>query len=555
MKKLALSFWLCLLTAALFASGSQDASSAVKAELTPSGTYPIVTEKIELSVFTPADGAVIDFETNEFTRWLEDKTNIHINFEVSPEDAVKEKITLLLASGDYPDIFMRTYIDMTPDLEARYGIEEKIFLPLNDLIESSAPNLKKLLDENPDLKGMITHIDGNIYSLPRINDCFHCRMPIKMWVNKTWLDKAGMDIPETTDEFYKMLKYFKEHDMNGNGDPDDEIPFAGAREREGWYETLDSFVMNSFVQDNGDNLRLLERNGEIFSIANTNEYRKGLEYLAGLYEEGLIYGPSFTQKHEQLRQLANLPDVLIGAFQAGHNQMLLNAVSDLDRYVQYVPIAPLKGPAGVRQPAYFPDSAYRTGQFVITDKCESPEAAMRWIDTFYTIDTAIRESERGGIEGVHFRWAEPGEIGMNGEPALYETLVPPSIEPQNYNWQNGSFYPSEFRLGMVTDQSIDPYSEYGLEKLLFQTTKNLYEPYINFDVRIAPTLKLTTDEAENVSTIKVELQNYIESSKTNFIMGRNSLDTEWEQYLAGLNRIGLNDYIEIMQKAYDRQFK
>lgn len=542
-------------TVALLATGEQETGPVGDVTMTPVGTYPIVEEKIEFDVFTKSDVSVIDFQTNEFTKWLEDKTNIHINFEISPADAVKEKITLLLASGDYPDIFMHTYAEMTPDLEARYGIQEQIFLPLNDLIEKYAPNFKKILEETPDLKGSITHIDGNIYSLPRINDCFHCSMPIKLWVNKNWLDQAGMGIPETTEDFYKMLKYFKENDMNGNGDPSDEIPFAGAREREGWYETLDSFIMNSFIQDNGDDLRLLVQNGTVSSIVDSPKYRSGIKYLAKLYSEGLIYGPSFTQKHEQLRQLANLPDVLIGAFQAGHNQMLLNAVSDLDRYRQYVPIAPLAGPDGTRQTAYFPDSAFRTGQFVITDKCENPEAAMRWIDTFFTIDTAIRESERGGIEGTHFRWGEPGELGMNGKPAIYKTLVPPSIEPQNYNWHNGSFYPSEFRLGMATDLSVDPYSIDGLEFLLFQATKDLHEPYINKNVRIAPRLKLTADEAEMTSTIKVELQNYIESFKAKSIIGIEDLDSEWDKYLSDLDKIGLKDYIQIMQTAYDRQFK
>ncbi len=553
-KKVLMLSALCLIASLLSANGSKETSASGDITLTPVGTYPIVEEKTEFSVFTPSDASVIDFKTNEFTKWLEEKTNIHVNFEVSPEDAVKEKITLLLASGDYPDIFMRTYIDMTPDIEARYGINEGVFLPLNDLIDDNMVNFKKIMNENPDIRGNITHIDGNIYSLPRVNDCFHCSMPIKMWINKAWLDKAGLGIPETTEEFYNALTYFKEHDMNGNGDASDEIPFAGAREREGWYETVDSFVMNSFIQDNGDNLRLLVEDGEVSSIVNQDKYKEGLKYLAKLYREELIYGPSFTQKHEQLRQLANLPDILIGAFQAGHNQMLFSATADPERYRQYVPIAPLAGPDGTRQGAYFPDSPYHSGQFVITDKCASPEAAIRWIDTFYTIDTAIRECERGGIEGKQFRWAEPGEVGMNGKPAIYKTLVPLSIEPQNDNWHNGSYYPRDFRLGMVTDPSIDPFSPEGLEKLLFETTKDLYEPYINPDVRIAPTLKLTAEEAEETSTIKVELQNYIESSKTKFIMNQSDIDKEWDSYLADLEKIGLSEYLGIMQKAYDRQF-
>ncbi|HCA69426.1 MAG TPA: sugar ABC transporter substrate-binding protein, partial [Lachnospiraceae bacterium] len=35
-----------------------------------------------------------------------------------------------------------------------------------------------------------------------------------------------MEIPKTTEEFEAVLKAFKEKDANGNGDPNDEIPFS-----------------------------------------------------------------------------------------------------------------------------------------------------------------------------------------------------------------------------------------------------------------------------------------------------------------------------------------
>ena len=39
-------------------------------------------------------------------------------------------------------------------------------------------------------------------------------------------------MPTTTDEYYEVLKAFKEQDANGNGDPNDEIPLAGCTD--GW---------------------------------------------------------------------------------------------------------------------------------------------------------------------------------------------------------------------------------------------------------------------------------------------------------------------------------
>ena len=43
--------------------------------------------------------------------------------------------------------------------------------------------------------------------------------------NKEWLDNVGMEAPTNIDEFYEVMKAFRDQDANGNGDASDEIPF------------------------------------------------------------------------------------------------------------------------------------------------------------------------------------------------------------------------------------------------------------------------------------------------------------------------------------------
>ena len=61
--------------------------------------------------------------------------------------------------------------------------------------------IKQVFAEYPPAQGLITATDGNIYSMPNINDCYHCRDPRKLWINKPWLDALGLAMPKTTDEF------------------------------------------------------------------------------------------------------------------------------------------------------------------------------------------------------------------------------------------------------------------------------------------------------------------------------------------------------------------
>ena len=88
---------------------SDDKSSSTDDEsiVTPAGTLPIVKEKVTLTVFTPQNSLVEDYETNKLTKHLEEKTNVHINWMLVPEKDANTKVNLILAgNSDLPDIFL-----------------------------------------------------------------------------------------------------------------------------------------------------------------------------------------------------------------------------------------------------------------------------------------------------------------------------------------------------------------------------------------------------------------------------------------------------------------
>ena len=96
-------------------------------------------------------------------------------------------------------------------------------MSMDDLIENYTTNAKKYLAEREDIRKIITYTDGHIYSLPSIDESLSTRIPGMLIVNQTWLDRVGLEHPTTVDEFYNMLKTFKEKDANGNGVAGDEI--------------------------------------------------------------------------------------------------------------------------------------------------------------------------------------------------------------------------------------------------------------------------------------------------------------------------------------------
>src|SRR5690606_14226040 len=67
---------------------------------------------------------------------------------------------LMLASGNLPDI-----IHLYFAVADQWG-PDGVLIDLKDLVEQHAPNIKKMFDENPQLRGFATNVDGNMYFIP-----------------------------------------------------------------------------------------------------------------------------------------------------------------------------------------------------------------------------------------------------------------------------------------------------------------------------------------------------------------------------------------------------
>jgi ABC-type glycerol-3-phosphate transport system substrate-binding protein len=98
---------------------------------------PPTEEPVSFSVVTMQNAGVSSFEDNRYTDWLEEKTNIHIDWQLVPEEEAEGRLNLMLASGEIPEMIFGI---VTPSQQALYG-SQGLFLPLNDLIEELAPNL------------------------------------------------------------------------------------------------------------------------------------------------------------------------------------------------------------------------------------------------------------------------------------------------------------------------------------------------------------------------------------------------------------------------------
>ncbi|NLO81661.1 MAG: extracellular solute-binding protein [Clostridiales bacterium] len=515
------------------------------------GVLPIVPEKVTISAFVAQQPyGMTDVTTNTFTLELEEMTNVHLDMLVVPSEGAKEKLNLLLASDEYPEIILGGFFSNAELV--KYGMQEGILIPLNEYIEKQAVNLKERWEENPTFKSDMTAPDGNIYGIPSCDSGVpgHGAVSYKLWMNMKWLENLNLDVPETTDEFREVLRAFKNQDPNGNGKAD-EIPLTGAVGT--WAAEPYFYLLNAFDYFDGGSLLKL-KDGKFSFCANTDGFKMGLKYIAELYKEGLIDPASLTQNEQQLSAIGNNEEIAIaGAFTCGHIGMAVG-VNNVERIVEYDNIPPIMGPNGYRGIPYTKTSRLSGASFVVTDKCKNPEIAVKWADLFCNEEIVVRSQV--GIKGKHWDDADPGTVGMDGEtPATrkylkFSTSGEGATENDAWGWTMRLVEPNWKNTFQVEGDIHDPTN---YEAKLYRCTIKLL-PYAA-DVDQIPPLWMNEDESARLNQISTALKDYVTTSIVEFITGKKDVDKDWDAYIAGLSNLQYEEYIQLYQNAYENLSK
>ncbi|RED63196.1 extracellular solute-binding protein [Cohnella lupini] len=530
-----------------------SSSSAPAAESSAPASEPASdAPPVEIKAFAQQE-ATQDLSTSEFSKAMEEKFNFKFKWQVIPGDGAKEKRQISLASGDYPDTYLLTnYVDQFSQADViKYG-QQGVIIPLNELIDQYAPNIKAALEKDASFKSFVTAPDGNIYGLVAYSQCYHCSYPNKMWINTKWLDALKLEMPKTTEEFKKVLQAFKNDDPNGNNKKD-EVPLSGSKEDFG--VRIIPYLMNGFVYDDDRNYLNLT-NGKVETAATKQEWKEGLTYIKSLYDEGLIDPGAFTQNAEAFKKIGENADTqILGAGAGMHPAIFVNIDPGNTRSADYNPVPPLQGPHAAY--ATHDSGGINPGaKFVITNKAskEAQIALIRMIDYIFTPDGQVHATN--GTEGVGWRKPEAGEEALGQGVTPLWTTIPnkEGVAPNNTGWGGmGHYYePREWRDAWVA--STDIYDAVGYERRLYNATL-LYDGKEPEELFPAWAVWVDPAEADEASILQTNIKNYIDQFSLQFVTGNKDLNRDWDSYVKGLKDLNVDRYLEIMQKAYDATAK
>jgi len=504
--------------------GTTDTSA--DSNFNPEG-YPIVNEKVSFSVLIEnSDYHPSDMNEIPVVAKAEEITNVHINWIMPGSAGFNEKKSLMLASGDYPDMILHGCTDLEI---AKYG-SQGVFIPQQDLIEKYTVNLKRIYEENPKVKTFITAPDGNIYSTPRINEGPWMRQSGVGVINIKWLENLGLSMPTNIDEFYEVMLAFKNNDPDQNGQNDTiPITFQGASINH-W--SAFCYLFGSFgFSANTSHRDLID--GKVVLTAALDEWREAIMYVSKLYADGLIDPEGFTQTYPQFQAKISAEPFKVGY--AGVWDLSTFTTQNAREDYDFVP--PLKGPNGrnpVMNNSLLPGHD-RSG-VVITIACKLPHVAIRWIDYIYDTKNSME-----WIEGEF-------DVRLQKQPEGYYIVAPPPEGMSVSQWRNANC-PGESGSWAVFEKE---YRETLRLPLTDRKVKFMDENTLQyFRENPCPPLFYTPEESEAMSQLDTDILAFVERKTAEWIVNGKA-EEEWDSYLKELNKMGLQEWLKINQTAYER---
>lgn len=514
------------------------------------GIAPLTDEPVTISIGITQSSMVTDYDDNYYTKLLEEKLGVDVEVVLFPanNEEAKQKLQLMVASKEeLPDIISTVILS---DAEiASYGAQG-VFLPLNDLLEENTYYLPMGIDkwcteaEEAMLFQYATSPDGNIYSFP-----FYYSDPGDpygklMFINRTWLDNLNLEMPTTIDELYDVLVAFKEDDPNGNGEAD-EIPMCAHNE---WWGDIARVLMNSFIYYS--DYYWNAEDGQLSAPYVQDAFRDGLAWMNQLCEEGLLSPLSFTQGCGQLKSMIETGDEpeKVGIFYA-HPLMGVNfPVSE--KFINYEVLPVMIGPDGIQ----YSYAGIVTGNYTthITKYCEDPALAVRFLDAM--CEETISLSSRYGQQDVDWHYTTEGQsryLDAFGYEVVYETADLLWASTNNAHWHHTalSFLPPALFGGAA---QLTNYSS-EIEAQNFKILEGLNKHSVGFQPEEqVGNLIYTADELAEIAEIEATIRTYVNESVVRFITGDLDIATDWEDYKAELNAMGLEKYQETAQTAYSR---
>jgi putative aldouronate transport system substrate-binding protein len=482
---------------------------------------PDLSKHLEITWAGHADTTPPAEEGTWFQKYLEEKWNVKITpLNISFSEI--EAWDLYFASGNTAD-----YISQ-PGPRYNTLIDQALVRPISlEMLYKYAPNWMaktiEMVGSKEAVEQMLTYADGNVYCMPYI--AYTAAFPFSAYIRTDWLEKVGLDVPKTLDEYHDVISAFVHNDPDGDGE-NNTLGISGANGNFHYVFGAYGIMMNSYY---------LQDDGTVIYTSVDPAYKEALKTLAAWYAEGLIDPETFTDNRANLREkwasgrIGIMNDNAWWGEAARGNNSVFNMLYNNDPDAKVTIFPAVTGPTGLSGASYYYPNI--TGQGCVLFGADTTDEEviriMQMKESFTYIDEYIKG--RYGEEGVQYTINEEGTLVMSPE---WDFVMQRSYGVgQFYALQPQSIADASV---VLTPQDIAT-NELALQSNKVYSGRNFYAPRPN--------------EAEN--TYGADVATIVNEYYANAIMGKVDVDATWDDYVSRVNAAGLTDII----KEYEEMLK
>jgi len=400
--------------------------------LTMSGCKPKEGRQVSIKVEVfdrGTDGGKTNPINNKWTDWIKEKLladeNILVEFIPVPRPEEEQSLINLMAAGTPPDVCM-TY--STNNITS-WGEQGGIF-DVSPYIDTTLKDLKAFLGADDALPGRdfirrnMNAQTGQIFSMParRMNVA-----RLNVFMRKDWLDKLGLPVPKTTQEYFNTLRAFKERDPGGVG-----------RNR------VIPFIMNKDVRWSAGNIvepfidpNLSARDRWINFVSDRAfllpGYKEGFRFLNQMWNAGLI-DPDFPLYKDDLTMNNLMKSGVVGSFVHNWDQIFRDSdrlITDLIKNVpdaEWVALDCITSSDGITHKISYDPAGIN---YFIPKSSKNPDAAMRYLnwlakyENYHFIQTGPEGIVHTLVDGVPklIPGASDGWIQNSGQNIDYTPIM------------------------------------------------------------------------------------------------------------------------------------
>lgn len=411
-RSLSLVMALAVIASSFIGCGKTPASSAANTA-NPTATAEAKKEIVNLTVCLPDTqwGTSRDAELQgEVIKVFEEKTNTKLNTIIPPQGSYKEKVNILVSSGDIPDVFR--VMQAMANLPG-YAVRGQI-AALDDQIKKSP-----VLSQIPAEYFNYINFDGKKYFVPKA-------IPLtkNLWLRKDVADKYGVNLSgnPTTDQFYTEMKK-----IAGSG----VVPFC-------FPKFIDNFrfFYNAFGVYDG----VYQKDGKFVDGFQVPETKDALEYIKKLYKDGIIDKEFITTENAVMREKLSNGKAALDIDYANRYVYYISESNKFKVPTEIQPIYTLVGPKGKSGNL---NEAIQDG-YVVGAKCKNIQRAVDFIEYMGFNEEGLK-LDNLGIQGKHYV-VENG-VGKPSDKAMsagyiwnagFAILTPVKINNMGFKWDDAT---------------------------------------------------------------------------------------------------------------------